>query len=164
MDNQPTNQFKTAKYLDIDVQKLPAVLSQSGEQSEPTLIIKTSMQKSLGTAAIAIAIFITSSISTLAADDSTTNGSNTEIDEIIVTATKRSASLRDLPMSIEAFNSEQLSERGVQNINDLQYQAAGLRIGEYQGKALVSIRGIGNQQLSEGAEGGAALHLSLIHI
>ena len=164
MDNQPTNQFKAAKYLDIDVQKLPAVLSQSGEQSEPTLIIKTSLQKSLGTAAIAIAIFITSSISTLAADDSTTNGSNTEIDEIIVTATKRSASLRDLPMSIEAFNSEQLSERGVQNINDLQYQAAGLRIGEYQGKALVSIRGIGNQQLSEGAEGGAALHLDGVYL
>ncbi len=124
---------------------------------------KAPLLKRLGTA-IATAIFATSGASALAADDLTSDGSEAVIEEVIVTATKRSVSLRDLPMSIDAFNSERLSESGVQDINDLQYLAAGLRIGEYQGKSLVSIRGIGNQQLSEGAEGGAAIHVDGVYL
>lgn len=41
------------------------------------------------------------------------------IEEVIVTATKRSQSIRDIPMSIEAFTGDQLKEEGLIRINDI---------------------------------------------
>ncbi|MBQ75285.1 MAG: hypothetical protein CMQ20_09740 [Gammaproteobacteria bacterium] len=66
-------------------------------------------------------------------------------------------------MSISAFNSERLADSGVQGIDDIQFLAAGLKIGEHIGQTIVTIRGIGMQQLAEGAETGAAIHTDGIY-
>lgn len=70
-----------------------------------------------------------------------------EVDEIVVTAQKRSENVQDVPLSIAAFNAVRLAEANVLTIQDLPrlatnfqatrgVQAAGIRL---------SIRGIGSQ-------------------
>ncbi len=78
--------------------------------------------------------------------------------EIIVTATRREARLQDIPMSINAFGSDQLEERGVESVHDMQFLAAGLQIDNSVGITRITIRGIGNNQVNEGSESGVAVH------
>ncbi|MFT4633624.1 MAG: iron complex outermembrane receptor protein [Saprospiraceae bacterium] len=45
-----------------------------------------------------------------------------EIEEIVVTATKRSASMQDIPLAVQALNSRQLEEQNIQEFSDyIQY-------------------------------------------
>lgn len=76
--------------------------------------------------------------------------------EIIVTATKRTESLKDIPISISAFDGGRLQESGVKNIEDVQFLNAGLTLGhERSGELRISIRGISS---NVGLEGGVAVH------
>lgn len=65
------------------------------------------------------------------------------IEEVIVTATKRSKSERDVPLSIDAFNTEALEALGGNSSQDVALFSAGVSINEYfmPGQATVQIRG-----------------------
>ncbi len=79
------------------------------------------------------------------------------LEEIIVTATRREASMQDVPMSINAFNGERIRKSGINNVQDLQFLSAGLHVANENGMMRVAIRGIGSNQSSPGAESGAAV-------
>jgi outer membrane receptor protein involved in Fe transport len=49
-----------------------------------------------------------------------------QIEEVIVTVRKREESLQDIPLSIRAFTAEELRRKGINNLNDLTEQTAGL--------------------------------------
>ncbi|MFT4632569.1 MAG: iron complex outermembrane receptor protein [Candidatus Pseudothioglobus sp.] len=52
----------------------------------------------------------------------TATTANAEIEEIVVTATKRSASMQDVPLAVQALNSRQLEEQNIQEFSDyIQY-------------------------------------------
>ena len=53
-------------------------------------------------------------------------------DEIVVTATGRSAAIQDVPLAVQAIPNEQLEQAGVQSIADLNQLAPTLRIGAGQ--------------------------------
>ncbi|MCS5583904.1 MAG: TonB-dependent receptor [Pseudomonadales bacterium] len=86
------------------------------------------------------------------------------MEEIVVTATKRTSRMQDLPISINAFGSDRLQDSAVNSIEDVQYLTAGLKIGDYLGQSVVTIRGIGTQQLVPGFESGAAIHLDGVYL
>ena len=70
-----------------------------------------------------------------------------QLEEVIVTAERREASLQDTPISIEALNEQQLQERGINNNLDLLTQVAGVQgYGSPQGgsSTAFAIRGIGD--------------------
>lgn len=74
------------------------------------------------------------------------------IEEIIVTATKRAQSISEVPMSISAFSGEQLAEKGVADVADLQKIVSGFRYSEgNNGTPIYSIRGVGFNETSLGA-------------
>ena len=103
--------------------------------------------------------------SALAEDANSGSGGGTDyIEEIVVTATKRTSRLQDLPLSINAFVADRLQDSNVNLIEDIQYLAAGLKIGDYLGQSIVTIRGIGTQQLIPGFESGAAIHLDGVYL
>lgn len=73
---------------------------------------------------------------------STTNAS--DISEIIVTAQKRSERLRDVPISINAVSSEQLSRQNITSPSDLEKLVPGFSYEKSSyGPPVFSIRGIG---------------------
>lgn len=65
------------------------------------------------------------------------------VEEIIVTAQKREESLKDVPISVQAFSAEALDARGVGDISTLQAVTPGLNVSTQAGFTVVFIRGIG---------------------
>ncbi len=81
------------------------------------------------------------------------------LEEIVVTATRRSASMQDVPISINAFSGNKLEESGVTDVEDLQLLAAGLDVSNTFGEVRVALRGIGGTtQFGPGSEEGVAMH------
>jgi iron complex outermembrane receptor protein len=69
-----------------------------------------------------------------------------ELDEVIVTAQKRSAAIQDVPLAVSVLSGDEASRRGVTSVVDLVDQIAGVSINYAFGGSnygLISIRGIG---------------------
>jgi iron complex outermembrane recepter protein len=66
------------------------------------------------------------------------------LEEIVVTARKREESIQDAPLTIQAFNTAQLEERGVESIADLAKFTPGLTFngGTSRAASDFSIRGM----------------------
>jgi len=65
--------------------------------------------------------------------------------DIVVTATRRSEQLKDVPQSIAAFSSEMLDSRGIDDINSLGRQTPGLVLNERSDRTPnVVMRGVGS--------------------
>ena len=74
----------------------------------------------------------------------THSGSGRVIEEVIVTATKRSESLRDIPASIANFSGEDLERQGKMDQADFIRETPGVTINNASpGVARISIRGVG---------------------
>jgi|CXWL01.1.fsa_nt_gi outer membrane receptor protein involved in Fe transport len=76
-------------------------------------------------------------------------------DEIVVTATGRSAAIQDVPIAVQAISGETLDQAGVENLLDLNQVTPTLRIGSGQSTTsgtIASIRGIGTGADNPGFE------------
>ena len=69
--------------------------------------------------------------------------STAEIEEIVVTATKRAQSLQDVAGSISALDDAQIRFRGVANAEDLVQYVPGANFNKGAGNTFISIRGVG---------------------
>ena len=74
----------------------------------------------------------------------------TQVDELIVTAQKRSESVQQVPAAITALGSQALQQRGVSQVSDLQFIVPSLQTGKLLGQTAVTIRGVGLNQGSPG--------------
>ena len=71
-----------------------------------------------------------------------------EGNEIIVTATKRNATLQDVPFSINAQTAEDIQKSGATSLEDISRNVAGLAIQNLgPGQSQVSIRGVSAGQI-----------------
>ncbi len=86
------------------------------------------------------------------------------LEEIVVTATKRSVSAQDIPISISAFDSERLNASGVNDIKDVQFLAAGIHVGGNRNYTAVTVRGIGGDLNLPGTSSGVAVHLDGVYL
>jgi iron complex outermembrane receptor protein len=69
-----------------------------------------------------------------------------QIEEVIVTATKRAESVRDIPASITAFNGKSLEDEGQLNLADYIQRTPGLTVNQsYPGLSRFTIRGISTE-------------------
>jgi iron complex outermembrane receptor protein len=81
------------------------------------------------------------------------------LDDVIVTAQKRSQSVQSIPGAITALGSEALQERGVSQVSDLQFMVPSLQTGKLLGQTAVTIRGVGLNQGSPGV----AIHVDGVY-
>jgi len=95
------------------------------------------------TSALALAIYSTGSLAQTGV-----------LEEVIVTATKRSESLQDIPVAVNAFGSEAIQEAGISNAGDLAIMTPALNINVNQSpfNARMTIRGIGTAQTDPALE------------
>ena len=85
------------------------------------------------------------------------------LEEIVVTATKRSQSLQDTAVAASAFSTEDILTRDIKTVSDLQIQVPNMTVGG-SGIMFVSIRGVGfNNALGIG-EPGIATHMDGIYL
>ncbi len=81
--------------------------------------------------------------SAIVAASSVANISHAQIEEVIVTATKRAASTQDIPVAVSALNQESLENMGVSNFSDYLIQLPGVTAGgSGPGQNTIYIRGV----------------------
>jgi iron complex outermembrane recepter protein len=88
----------------------------------------------------------------------------TSLDEIIVTAQKRTESLQDVPLAISALSGDTMSDRGITDVASLAQAVPSLTFGSYGGQARIAIRGIGFDTINPGGEGRVAYHLNGVYL
>jgi iron complex outermembrane recepter protein len=103
--------------------------------------------------AVAAALFATG----IAGAQSAAPAGDGALEEIVITAEKREATLQDTPISIAAFSGDDLAAAGVVSTEALSGLAPGLNVQrEVIGK--VVIRGVGTEKFSVGSDPGVAIH------
>lgn len=80
------------------------------------------------------------------------------LEEIVVTALKREQSLTDVGEAVSVLTAADLRARGVDDLENLQFQIPGLNVGQQLGAARIAIRGVGLDNINPGAEGSIAFH------
>ena len=69
-----------------------------------------------------------------------------KIEEVVVTAEKRSESLQDLSQAVTAITSRDMDNKNVTSFVDLSAIAPGVTVAKNEGfKTIISIRGVGNE-------------------
>jgi iron complex outermembrane receptor protein len=78
------------------------------------------------------------------AQQASTPGSETQLQEIVVTAQRREENLQDTPVAVSAFSAQVLKASGVSSVKELSQVVPSLNIGVNQGIVYPFLRGIGN--------------------
>jgi iron complex outermembrane recepter protein len=82
-----------------------------------------------------------------------------QLPEVVVTATKRSTNLVDTPIAISVVGADALEREGVRNARDLNGMVPNLQLGTGQDSGtVVSMRGITSTDFTEIGEGSVAIH------
>lgn len=91
-----------------------------------------------------ILVFVVGCFSSLLAVHSNAQQSGLQVEEVIVTATKRAVSLQDVPISITAITASDISEAGLQSIQDAASMVPNFEFptSRNPGESDVAIRGI----------------------
>ena len=103
------------------------------------------MQSRIRAAMIAIlaaAAFTSQAVVAVEATDTTADVSSGGLEEVVVTAQRRSESKLDVPMSVAVLSSEELARAGVNETSDLGKLAPGLTISFYAANMSSTLRGI----------------------
>lgn len=91
--------------------------------------------------------------------DTLASESDFYIEEIVVTATKRSQSIQDVPAAVSQVSGDALEERGISNIENLALQVPNLQFGSTGSNTFITIRGIGTTVDSGVAEPAVATYI-----
>ncbi len=67
-----------------------------------------------------------------------------QLEEVVVTAQKRSESLQDVPISVEVVSGDKMDDMGVMRLDQLTMYTPGLNVTEGAADAFIFIRGIGS--------------------
>lgn len=98
------------------------------------------------TGSVALAIGLMASAANVAAQESGARGSSALLEEVMVTARKREEGAQDVPLSVTAFNSDQIDALKVRDLTSLKVGMPNVSLedlGTTRGTANFSIRGIG---------------------
>ena len=77
-------------------------------------------------------------------NDAASTSSPAGLQEIIVTAQRRSQNLQDVPVAVTAFTGEALETKGIFRVSDLQQADSSLFVSQMSGVVVPFLRGVGN--------------------
>lgn len=88
------------------------------------------------------------------------------IERVVVTAQKRLEDVQKVPISMKALTGNQLDERGINGFADLKYQVPSLTFGGQVtgGENFITLRGVGNENLTGGGDPGVAYHSDGVYL
>lgn len=89
----------------------------------------------------------------------TSAGAQNVIEEIIVSATRRTSNIQDTGAAISAASADELQVRSVQQFADIGEFTPGIHIATYQGDASIFIRGIGTPTIIAGNDSSTATYV-----
>jgi len=87
-----------------------------------------------------------------------------QLEEVVVTASRRETSIRKTPTAISAYNGQQLEKAHVETFSDLATQSPNIQFGANGANTNIAIRGIGTDLQTAGNDPGVALHLDGVYV
>jgi len=84
--------------------------------------------------------------------------------DIIVTAEKRSSSLQRTPISVTAVSGEMLQQQQIRTLVDIQAIVPGVKIGENNGYAQITVRGVGISGFHPASDSAVAVNVNEVYI
>jgi iron complex outermembrane receptor protein len=90
-------------------------------------------------------------------------GAGAGLDEIVVTAERRSESLQSTPIAISAVSGDALQERQIVDLEGLSNQIPNVEFGRNAGDAYIFIRGLGYDSIAPGGETRVAVYTDSIY-
>jgi len=109
--------------------------------------------------ALSVAVCAALTQTTFAADNSVL-----VLEEVVVTAQKRSTDLQKTPIAITAYSGEVLANYGVTDAADLNGKSPNLHIGKNGANMEISVRGINSTNNVESGDPAAAFHIDGIYL
>lgn len=85
------------------------------------------------------------------------------LQDIVVTAQKRSEDLQKVPTTITALGADALETRQITSVTDLQTQVPSLVVGQYYGTSLITLRGISTGLTSGAEDPSVATHINGVY-
>ncbi|MBB4642552.1 TonB-dependent receptor [Rhizorhapis suberifaciens] len=86
-----------------------------------------------------------------------------QLDEIVVTAQKRSESLQKIPIAVTAFSGRSLEARGINNVLEVATLTPGLQLSNASGEVIPFLRGVGNTANPVGNEASVAVYVDGVY-
>ena len=99
--------------------------------------------RKLGRAGVALAGLLLAGFATAEDTPSGADDGATAVEEIVVTANKRSQSIQEVAGSLSALGAEDLDAKGIKDMYDIQFAVPSLHFGQFLGGGSLAIRGIG---------------------
>ncbi len=90
--------------------------------------------------------------------------SASQLEEVVVTASRREASIRETPTAISAYSGDQLETQRVESFSDLATQSPNIQFSANGGNTNIAIRGIGTDLQLAGNDPGVAFHADGIYV
>jgi iron complex outermembrane recepter protein len=106
--------------------------------------------------ASALAVLLCGTVMPVMAQDAASEGG---LDQILVTAERREQNLQDVPVSATVLSGEQLTQRGVVTLNDIQQVAPSIAINTFNRSTYINIRGVGIAQSAPTSNPGVAYYI-----
>lgn len=101
---------------------------------------------------------------TTAEQSAESGGEDGKLQDIVVTAQRRSESLQNVPIAVTALSSAQLAASGVANTRDLTAVVPGLVVGDQAGIVQPNIRGVTTTSGGAGIENSVATYVDGVYI
>ena len=95
-----------------------------------------------------------------------TNLADFTLEEVVVTAQKRSQSLQDVGVAVNAFNDSDIRELGMGNVADIASQSPNVTIKQYYGNSfpVITIRGVGMNYFGSNSASASAVHVDEVYV
>ncbi len=117
-----------------------------------------------GTIRTATAMALVTTVSTVALaqnqDGVDADSDGFALEEIIVTAQKKSQSMQDVPIAVSAFDANALGDRLIEDASDLQLSVPNFIFDQSR----LQLRGVGNNAISSTAESGIGYHVNGVYL
>ena len=108
------------------------------------IVIGTASTLALGWATNAQAQTATTAVTPAQDDEASSAPDGSRVDEIVVTARRRSESLQNVPVAVSAYNANRLDELQAKDLSGIQYSTPNLYLDQGDASnAVIYIRGIG---------------------
>ncbi len=119
------------------------------------------MSRSFALATSAVLVF---AMGSAAAQGQSGGAADSGLEEVVVTAERRTENLQKVPVTVTAVSEEQLADSGVTNIQQLQSLVPSLSVVDPTGYNMAFIRGIGSSTLGGGTFSSVAIYIDGVYI
>jgi iron complex outermembrane recepter protein len=86
-----------------------------------------------------------------------------QLEEVLVTATKRAQTAQDIPMSVEVLSGAAMDQGGIRDIADLSNSVPGFIVAESAGDRNITMRGMGSPSGQRGIEQAVAMYVDGVY-